>query len=256
MPRPRPSVRALAGLLAAVPPLLALAPSAGAARSSGDVARVACSISTSDPRSGEATFSIQARDLRPASTSYGFRVRLQQRRPGDAWSTSSLLRFQAARPGAQRMVRRITVRGLAIGSAYRLRVAFRWRRPDGTTRTATRTSRSCRVVDARPDVAVDEGRIGWTPAPTAGEVVYRVPLTGRATARVSGGQATVAVLQSGQELARARVDLADGGFEALVPGRRCSSAAPLRVVVDPDGEIDERDESNNVQVLPCPSVAG
>ncbi len=252
--------------LLAVPLVAAvLAPSAaGAAErpAPSSVSRAACTTSATDPQQRAVDFVVRMSDMPAASLSYGFRLRLQERVAGRSWRTlrrselpAGLQPNQTARSGTRRMVRRIGVRGLRPGSSYRVRVAFRWLRPNGDLRTAAAVSRACQVDDLRPNLAVG-GPVAWTPAPTAGEVVYRVPVRTERSAALAGRPVVVAVLQDGTELGRTEIAPVGGDEIVLLPGRRCASDRPLRVVIDPDGTVDERDEDDNAVRTRCPASAG
>ncbi|MDX8151413.1 hypothetical protein SK069_07410 [Patulibacter brassicae] len=248
-------------------PLAAVALLPGAAHAAdrpapSSVSRTACTTSATDAQGRAVDFVVRMSDMSAPSLSYGFRLRLQERAPGGSWRTlrrselpAGFQPSQTARAGTRRMVRRIGVRGLRPGAAYRVRVTFRWLRPNGDLRTGSTTSRACRVEDLRPNLAVGGG-LAWTPAPTAGEVVYRVPMRTERPAALGGRPVVVAVLQDGVELGRTEIAPVGGDEVVLVPGRRCASDRPLRVVADPDGAVDERDEDDNAVRAACPASAG
>ncbi len=256
---PLTAAAALAGLVLAAAPAAAATPSAAPA-DAAKVGRGTCTTSATDPQARAASFTVTMRALPPART-YGFRTTLQEKAPGGRWTTltgaaapQGLGQMEDARPGAASMRRKITVRGLRPGASYRLRVRFRWAFAD-TTLAVGRTSRACRVVDPRPNLAVGAAA-PWIPGAVGGQVVYRVPVRTSRLAALAGRSVGVTVRQGDVVLAGTSFVPAAADDVALVPGRRCVSGQPVVVTVDPAGEIDERDETDNAVTVPCGPEAG
>jgi hypothetical protein len=245
-------------------PLLALtaAPAtAGAAtpqRSSDvTVSGVRCTTSATDPQARAATFVVRMRG-RSDAPAYGFSAQLEERLPGGTWTAlkgsaapAGLTAFKTARRGSARMVRRLNVRGLRPGSAYRLHVDGRWTRSGGS-RVVPVTSRSCTVKDVRPNVALT-GVFGWQPSTAGGEVAYRIGV--RATTAESLAATDVPVV-----LRQGETTLATGSFRptgegyVLIPGKRCVQGLPVLVTLDPDDLIDDREPTDDVLRAECVPV--
>lgn len=247
-------------LPAAVAALALVGPSpAGAASVSSSnayVTRGVCTTSIADAQARAASFSVGLREFTRKATSYGFRAQIQERVGKGRWTTlkgaqspDGLGTWQDAQSGSTKMVRKITVRGLRPGSAYRLRVGYRWIGPGGKT-SASRTSRSCHVKDLRPNVGVDKD-VGWTPGTTGGQVVYRVPVTASGLDALRTADVVVEIRQGSVVLGRTTFRPTSSSDVELVPGRRCVSGQPITVVLDPDGVIDERNERDNSVTVPC-----
>ena len=128
---------------------------------------------------------------------------------------------------------------------------FRWLDADGApVRTLRLTSASCRQPDMRPDL--EARRVDVLPGPDPETRRYAVTIRndGRADADPFG-----ATLEAGDtELGTLAVlGLAAGSQRVLAfTGPPCTPGAPLTVTLDPDGAVEERDEDDNVLVVPCP----
>ncbi|HEX9731117.1 MAG TPA: CARDB domain-containing protein, partial [Thermoanaerobaculia bacterium] len=129
--------------------------------------------------------------------------------------------------------------------------------PDGLveeeSESNNRSTLSFFVVDpSRPDLAVLEGDVALTPAePSPGETA-----TASVTVRNLGEEEATAqvVLHenglAGVELARETVTVAAGGSVSVAPSFVVGEGAfALTAVVDPDGQVLEADESNNLLTL-------
>ncbi|WP_320670368.1 hypothetical protein [Patulibacter defluvii] len=261
---PLPRLRRSAAVAAIAGGALALPAAADAARGSGvpanalRIERPLCTNSGSDPLQRTASFEVRLRDLSPASRSFGFAALLQERAmPGGKWTTlrgarspAGFGRYQYARAGSTQMVRKISIADLRPGYRYRMQVRGRWNRGTGG-RGTTVLSRSCAIADLRPDVGLAGGPIAWTPGTSANQVVYRVPVTASRLAALGDRPVTVELRQAGVVLTSTSYVPSAASEVLLVAGRRCAADRRLTVVVDPAGEIDERDETNNVRTVPC-----
>lgn len=236
--------------------LAAPAPASAPAGSMAKVTRGICSSSSVDAKLRSASFTVRIRDAATASASYGFRAVLQEQQPDDRWralqgsdAPSGLNTFQAAQAGFSSMKRKINVQGLRQGSRYRLRVSFRWATAKDV-RSVVRTSRSCLVRDRRPNLEVTDAP-GWIPSTTGGQVAYRVKIkTSRRSALPATG-VVVVIRQGDQELGRGTFVPKSSKDTALIHGSRCVATQPVTIEVDPQRAIDERDERDNLLVVPC-----
>lgn len=188
------------------------------------------------------------------SSVLAMRFELEQR-SGNGWKPVSLpgfRRWERSAPDAAGFVYEKRVERLAAGSAYRVRVRFRWSAPDGTVlRRVTRVSGACRPTDLRPDLSID----GLTADPLPG---------GRAryVVQVHNGGLTAA---SGLLLVRVTVDgvvavaqtlsglRADAVGSVVFEGPACRPGGGVVVQVDPRDGLDEADEKDNTLELSCPS---
>jgi hypothetical protein len=240
------------------------APAADAARTpampagAATVSRGVCTTSALDPQGRAVSFTVRMRDVPPTS-SYGFDVRLQERTLGGRWRTlranevpDGFGDFEAARSGAPRMTRRITVRGLHPGSAYRLRVAYRWS-AFGGSRATQRTSRSCSVKDVRPDVGLT-GEFGWQPSTAGGEVAYRVGLRSDGLDALKGVDVPYVIRQGQSVLAMGTLRPSAATETVVLAGRRCMQGQPVTVQLDPDRVVDDRDAVDDLLSAPCVPV--
>lgn len=251
--------------LSAVPILVALAacPAAGAsaARTSDlTVSRGSCTTSATDAQARSATFVVRMK-ARPDASTYGFSPQLEEKLPGGAWvllkgaeAPAGLTAFRAARGGSVRMVRRIIVRGLRSGSAYRLRVGGRYLRNTGGTRAVQVVSASCTVKDVRPNVALT-GVFGWQPSTVGGEVAYRIGVRTSTSEALAGSDVPVVVRQGETTLATGSFRPTGEGDVVLVPGKRCMQGQPVVVTLDPDDVIDDREPTDDVLRAECVPVS-
>jgi hypothetical protein len=250
----RPALCAVSLLVLAAAPAAAAAPPRA---SDVTVSSGRCTTSATDPQARAATFVVRMRGRTDVPT-YGFVSQLEERVAGGTWTAlkgaeapAGLGVFKAARRGSARMVRRLTVRGLRPGSAYRLRVEGRWLRGAGS-RTLTVTGRSCTVKDVRPNIALT-GVFGWQPSTAGGEVAYRIGV--RTTTVEALGAVDVPVL-----LRQGETTLATGTFRptgegyVLLPGKRCVQGQPVIVTLDPDDVIDDREPTDDVLRAECVPV--
>jgi len=141
------------------------------------------------------------------------------------------------------------VRGLDDGSAYRMRVRYRWYDQDNALlRASQRTSRVCRMYAPRPNLQVqilDASRYGSTWR-------YRVRVVNAGEAAADGVpvqlwlDGAVAYRQTIQHLDPGEAQRR--GFYGPACGHRYTA------VVDPDGAISESNETDNTATAACPPV--
>jgi CARDB len=238
--------------LALMTTLLALALPAA---SDAATVRVADCVPSLDPAVRSATFEARVSAVRKTDrmqVRFTLQVRDEALRrwrtlavPGfDEWLTSE--------PGVRRYSYSKTVTNLAAPASYRTIVRFRWLDPEGEAiRRDRATSARCRQYDLRPDLeprTLDVLRNG-DPTTRRYELVLRNAgrsdaLPFAATLTVGSGEpASVAVL----------------GVPAHAPhtltfiAPPCTPGTPLTVTLDPGAAVDERDEDDNVLVVPCPA---
>ena len=160
--------------------------------------------------------------------------------------------WTTADPGTERYIYRKRVENLAAPARYRMIVRFRWL--DGQGRrlaSARRETPVCRQPDLRPDLAVKRLRVDPVDDPGRARYVLRLRNAGAAAA----GPFFVALSVGDEALPRIALPagLAAGATRRVsVVAARCSPGVPVVARVDPDAAVDERDESDNELVLPCP----
>ena len=144
-----------------------------------------------------------------------------------------------------------TVQNLTAPASYRTVVRFRWLDRRGRLLLrASRTSKVCRQPDLRADLVAD----GVSVEPVARPALrrYRVPVrnTGRTVAGpfAVGFVAGTAPPQTGTVAGLGIAERTVVSF--LAPA--CTAGEPLTVTLDPGAAVDERDELDNMLVVPCP----
>jgi hypothetical protein len=138
------------------------------------------------------------------------------------------------------------VLGLRSGRAYRVAVSFRWYDADGNRiRSERHRSRACREPAPNLRVAKVVRRSG----PVRGTWIYRVHVTniGQSEARDVG--VTLAV--DGGELDAGRIDSLPAGESRVVTFTGPVCRHGFRAVADPDDQIGETREDDNVRRGAC-----
>jgi CARDB protein len=240
-----------ASVLAAAAP--ALAGSAPHAASTPRARLLSCQHAAAQ---GDRFMTVQgAMRTRTGAARMGIRFDLLQRRPG--------LRSQAiAAPGlgvwnvsdVDRTAFRYTKRieNLPAPASYRVVVRFRWYNAKGAVvGRARRITRACRQPDYRPELRLRNPTA--QPAGQPGVFQYAVGVlnSGRTAAAnfdvaltVNGAQRGLQTLEELLPGARQRVT-----FTAA----RCQPGDLVTFVVDPDGRVDEVDETDDQLSFPCPA---
>ncbi|MBF6619715.1 MAG: hypothetical protein ITG02_05730 [Patulibacter sp.] len=231
-----------------------------ASTSSASVSRGVCTTSLDDPQGRAASFTVRMA-RREGSGGFGFTATLQEKSRGGSWTTLSgsaspagLGSFQPAADGAGSMVRKINVRGLRMGSSYRLKVGFRWTTASGR-QTVTRRSSSCTVKDLRPNLGVARS-LGWIPGTSGGQVVYRARLRVSRVATLTDRTATLSVLQGDTVLGSATFETLTRGVTALVPGARCKAGSDITIRIEAGSTVEERTLDDNELTARCDSLPG
>ncbi len=227
---------------------------------SAQVSRGVCTTSLDDPQGRAASFNVRA-TRGAGSSGFGFAAVLEEKSPNGSWSTlkgsaspAGLGAYQPAASGAGAMVRRINVRGLRMGSSYRLRVTFRWVTASGT-QTLTRRSSACTVKELRPNLGVSRS-LGWSPGVSGGQVVYRARLRVSRAGSFSGKTVTLSVVQNGTLLGSATVQPLVHGATVLIPGARCVAGEDVSIRIDAAPTVEERTLDDNELEVACGSEPG
>ncbi len=251
-----PSAVALAVVLTAAPAGAATATTGEApATPPASVSRGVCASSLDDPNGRAAGFVVKL--SRGTATAYGFTAVLQEKPRDGSWTTltgaaspSGLGSFQPAVAGAPAMVRRINVRGLRMGSSYRLKVSFRWTSAQGK-QTQVRRSTACTVKDLRPNLGVARV-LGWRPGTSGDQVLYAAQLRVSRPALLADRTVTLSVRQDGVLLGSTVVTDPTHGETVLVPAARCARGRDITVTIDAAPTLDERNAADNALTVACP----
>jgi hypothetical protein len=185
------------------------------------------------------------------------RFRLQSRTPQDpVWRTvraPGFGRWQSSDPGVRRFVYDKRVENLAAPASYRVVVRFRWRNAHGRiVGHAQRTSGTCHEPDPRPNLVVRK------------LLVYRAPQGRARYVAVVANTGRTAADAFAVRFDRGAVALGEAFGAPLAPGRTvrvhldaaaCRPGEPLDAVVDPDGLIDEHNETDNRRQIACAFTA-
>lgn len=176
-----------------------------------------------------------------------------ERRPGGGWkplSPPGFGRWERSAPGAAGFVYVKRVERLAAGSAYRVRVRFRWSAPDGTVlRRATRTSGACRVADLRPDLSIE----GLTADPLPdGRARYVVQVRNGGETDAFSAVRVGLTVDGVAQVAKSLPGLTAAALGSVVfEGSACRPGGNVLARVDPQDGHDEADEADNTLELPC-----
>jgi hypothetical protein len=185
----------------------------------------------------------------------GIRFDLLQRRPG-------LRALAIAAPGlgvwnvseADRTSFRYTKRieNLPAPATYRVVVRFRWYNAKGAVvGRARRITRACHQPDYRPQLEVRNPTV--QPAGQPGLFQYSVGVQN--AGRTAAANFDVALLIDGaQRGLRTVEELLPGTRERLsFTAARCQPGQLVTFTVDPDGRVDEANETDDQVSFPCPS---
>lgn len=157
--------------------------------------------------------------------------------------------WRKSRAGVRAFAYRQRVKALAEGSAYRVRVQYRWHKRDGSVfKTAQRRSKACRQTDPLPNLRVQ--RIGGRAADAPNEVRYGISVINRGAAPAPATRVLLWV--DGVVAGRAAVPpLAAGQVgRVFVTGPKCSTGVGAQA--DTDLAVRESDETDNVRAAACP----
>jgi hypothetical protein len=185
----------------------------------------------------------------------GIRFDLLQRRPG--------LRAQAiAAPGlgvwnvsaADRTAFRYTKRieNLPAPATYRVVVRFRWYNAKGAVLgRARRITRACRQPDYRPQLRLRNPTA--LPSGQPGVFQYAVGVLNSGRTAAANFDVTVSV-NGAQRGLQTLEELLPGARERVTfTAPRCQAGDVVTFTVDPDGRVDEADETDDQLSFPCPA---
>jgi hypothetical protein len=160
-------------------------------------------------------------------------------------------RWRKSKPSVSAFGYRQVVLGLKPGALYRALVDFHWY--DSQHRLLAklrRSSHTCRQFQALPNLAVAlvDAQAGSKP----GVVRYRVIVVNKGTAPASG--VPVRLWVDGQVVNTLTIATlpAAGGRQLTIQGPRCKSS--VQAAVDPDGQIVESSETDNVSRVACSAL--
>jgi CARDB protein len=170
--------------------------------------------------------------------------------PFKAVSAPGLGVWRKSRTGVRAFAYRQRVKALAEGSAYRVRIQYRWHKRDGSVfKTAQRRSKACRQTDPLPNLRVQ--RIGGRAADAPGRVRYAISVSNRGAAPAPATRVLLWV--DGVVAGRAAVPPLAAGQNAIVflIGSKCDTG--LGAQADSDQIVRESDETDNVRSAACPT---
>ena len=183
------------------------------------------------------------------------RFSLQARRQGGGWrgvQAPGLGRWVSSDSGVKRYVYTKRVENLAAPASYRALVRFRWLDADGKrVLSASEVSPVCAQPDLRANLRALSMDVG--PGAEAGQASYSVALANRG--RAISDAFSLALTVDGQAVAPLRVEALEPGERRTVTltGPPCPSGAVLSADLDPNGEVDERSETDNRLTRSCPA---
>lgn len=138
------------------------------------------------------------------------------------------------------------VLGLRSGRAYRMAVSFRWYDADGERiRSERHRSRACR--EPAPNLRIS--KVVKRAGPVPGTAVYRVHVLNTGQSEALDVGVTFAV--DGGELDAARIESLPAGESRIVSFTGPVCRRGFRALVDPDDQIGETREDDNVRRGAC-----
>lgn len=156
-------------------------------------------------------------------------------------------------PGRAGFVWRKSIGRLVGPGAYRARITFRWRNGAGkVVRTVQRKTPTCRQPDLRPNLLPEQVTADQTAADRA---VYSVVV--RNSGRTAAGPFTTRLASPGLDPVADTVPelAARTRTVVLLQGPPCAPGSTLDLTVDPGGQVDEADETDNAITVACPLTA-
>ena len=159
--------------------------------------------------------------------------------------------WRMSRAGVRAFAYRQRVKALAEGSAYRVKVQYRWHRRDGSVfKTYQRRSKACRQTDPLPNLRVQ--RIGGRVTDADPDKVrYGISVSNRGAAPAPATRVLLWV--DGVVAGRVAVPpLAPGQVtRVFVTGSKCGTGVGAQA--DTDLAVPESDETDNVRAMVCPA---
>lgn len=148
------------------------------------------------------------------------------------------------------------VLNLAAPAAYEFRVSFRWTGSHGQVlQTVTRSTRSCRVRELRPDLAVQSLTVSAIPGRTDADL-YTAVIADQGATGAGPFEVLLTSTAAPAPLIRTIGFLRAGETRQLTfTGPVCGPSSSVTVTVDATDEVDDYDRANNTLTL-SPSCAG
>jgi hypothetical protein len=157
-------------------------------------------------------------------------------------------RWRKSRPGRRAFGVRQRVRNLVEGSAYRMRVSFRWYDADGAiVKRTRRRSGFCRQYGPRPNLQVKLFDSERTDVP--GELRYFVTVSN--TGKAAAHDAAIRLEVDGSEAATKNVHLLGRAETKTVTLRGPACTARVEAQADPANLIPEWSETDNSDSRAC-----
>ena len=243
-----------------IPLLLLIALAAPATARAASVHEIVVSKCKTGPRAGDrfATFKATIRSV-SGTAHMAVRFKLLARTagsgsgPGSGSGSSQSVAgskfavWHRSHSGVARYVYSQTVKRLKPGTAYRMRVKFRWYDADGNViKQATRVSPACVQDGPRPNLRVSA--VSAFPGPAPGTAIYAVSV-----ANPGGGPAdsfTIALFVDGALADSRTIDGLEPGESATIDlnGPSCRR---MSAVADSEGAVAETNEDDNALVSSC-----
>ena len=174
--------------------------------------------------------------------------RVEEGAPLEARRVPGLGKWRKSRPGRRALGVRQRVRNLVEGSAYKMRVAFRWYDADGKVlKRARRRSRFCRQYGVLPNLEVKLLQAEPTDVPGVLRYFVSVSNTGKAAAH----DATIRLALDGTEAAEKTVHLVRRAETKTVTLRGPACASGVDAQADPEDLIPESSETDNSDSRAC-----
>ncbi len=241
-------------LLLVLPASLARANPAGERHSKAE-------LLTCDTDADTATFRGRMTTTRKAA-SLQLRFKLQARVPGGggfkhvvAPEGSTFDTWLSSTPGKKGYVYDKTVQNLEDGASYRAVVRFRWRDGDGhTVARAIKATKACKQPDPRPNLKVKSVTAG--PGTSAQTRTYVVRVVNRGGSEAPAFATGLVV--NGATLADRPAGPIAPGADARIgfAAPKCAEGSTLTATADTMAAVDERNETDNVLAVPCPTGGG
>lgn len=159
--------------------------------------------------------------------------------------------YNRAAPGVGAYRFRKRIANLFQPGYYRVVASFRWLDTAGAVvGRAVRIAPVCHQAELRPDLALSSLAVG--PASEPGRAAYAVVVRNLGGSRAPAS--AVRLVLAGQPRIDAPLPaLASGRSRTVVlSGPACAAGAAVTVIVDPDRQVPEAFETNNVAGRPCP----
>ena len=237
----------------AIAALLALALAAPSSLAAGQAPTASVRTIKCSPSDHEAVFYARMQRLQHADR-MGLRFTLLERTGEEDFEpvkAPGLGRWQRSRPGVAGFGYRQGVRGLLKNAVYRMGVDFRWYSSDGDViEELHRRSPACRQYEDLPNLRARV--VGAETGAVEGVVRYSVRVSNDGSAEASG--VPVALSVDGNVVDTASVGSLDAGEAKFVTVRGPDCRRTVEAEADPDGEIAESSEDDNVHVVSCAAL--